>query len=256
MRLLDTVLITASSERQAAAFRALIERRREQGLYPREMAFEVVPDPPAGRVGTGGSTLWALARLVERRGGDADALLGSQRILLIHAGGESRRLPAYAPEGKLFSPLPIASSALLPPVVLDVQLALFLKYPWRRGEIVVSSGDAVVDFDPAGVPEERSPVFGFAKPASLEQGSRHGVFRFDQRRERVLDYFQKAPPEVLAREALLEGTGDCALDIGLVSLAPRAAHAFLELGRTRVGGGRSRTRSPADGFGSTSTSRC
>ena len=30
---------------------------------------------------------------------------------------------------------------------------------------------------------------------------------------------------------------DCALDIGLVSLAPRAAHAFLELGRTRVGGG-------------------
>ena len=83
---------------------------------------------------------------------------------------------------------------------------LFFKYPWRRGEIVVSSGDAVIDFDPTSVPEERSAVFGFAKPASLEQGSRHGVFRFDQRRERVLDYFQKAPAEVLAREALIEGT--------------------------------------------------
>ena len=237
MRLFDTVLITASSERQASAFRTLVERRREQGLYPRELAFDVVPDPPAGRVGTGGSTLWALHRLLETRGGDAGALLGSQRILLIHAGGESRRLPCYAPEGKLFSPLPIASSALLPPVVLDVQLGLFFKYPWRRGEIVVSSGDAVIDFDPTSVPDERSAVFGFAKPASLEQGSRHGVFRFDQRRERVLDYFQKAPAEVLAREALIEGTSDCALDIGLVSLAPRAAHAFLELGRTRVGGG-------------------
>ena len=237
MRLFDTVLITASSERQAGAFRALLERRREQGLYPRELAFEVVPDPPAGRVGTGGSTLWALHRLLETRGGDAGAFLGSQRILLIHAGGESRRLPCYAPEGKLFSPLPIASSALLPPVVLDVQLGLFFKYPWRRGEIVVSSGDAVIDFDPTCVPEERSAVFGFAKPASLEQGSRHGVFRFDQRRERVLDYFQKAPAEVLAREALIEGTSDCALDIGLVSLAPRAAHAFLELGRTRTAGG-------------------
>ncbi|HYN03354.1 MAG TPA: L-fucokinase [Vicinamibacteria bacterium] len=237
MRLFDTVLITASSERQAGAFRSLIERRREQGLYPRELAFEVVPNPPAGRVGTGGSTLWALHRLLETRGGDAGAFLGSQRILLIHAGGESRRLPCYAPEGKLFSPLPIASSALLPPVVLDVQLGLFFKYPWRRGEIVVSSGDAVIDFDPTSVPDERSAVFGFAKPASLEQGSRHGVFRFDQRRERVLDYFQKAPAEVLAREALIEGTSDCALDIGLVSLAPRAAHAFLELGRTRVGGG-------------------
>jgi galactokinase/mevalonate kinase-like predicted kinase len=237
MRLFDTVLITASSERQAGAFRALLERRREQGLYPRELAFEVVPDPPGGRVGTGGSTLWALHRLLEARGGDARAFLGSQRILLIHAGGESRRLPCYAPEGKLFSPLPIASSSLLPPVVLDVQLALFFKYPWRRGEIVVSSGDAVIDFDPTSVPEERSAVFGFAKPASLEQGSRHGVFRFDQRRERVLDYFQKAPVEVLAREALVEGTSDCALDIGLVSLAPRAAHAFLELGRTRTAGG-------------------
>jgi galactokinase/mevalonate kinase-like predicted kinase len=237
MRLFDTVLITASSERQAAAFRALVERRQEQGLYPRELAFDVVPDPPSGRIGTGGSTLWALHRLLETRGGDRGAFLGSQRILLIHAGGESRRLPCYAPEGKLFSPLPIASSALLPPVVLDVQLGLFFKYPWRRGEIVVSSGDAVIDFDPTSVPEERGPVYGFAKPASLEQGSRHGVFRFDQRRERVLDYFQKAPAEVLAREALIEGTGDCALDIGLVSLAPRAAHAFLELGRTRVGGG-------------------
>ena len=121
--------------------------------------------------------------------------------------------------------------------MLDVQLGLFFKYPWRRGEIVVSSGDAVIDFEPTSVPEERSPVFGFAKPASIEQGARHGVFRFDQRRERVLDYFQKAPAEVLAREALIEGSSDCALDIGLVSLAPRAAHAFLELGRTRTAGG-------------------
>ena len=79
MRLFDTVLITASSERQAGAFRALLERRREQGLYPRELAFEVVPDPEAGRVGTGGSTLWALHRLLETRGGDAGAFLASQR---------------------------------------------------------------------------------------------------------------------------------------------------------------------------------
>jgi galactokinase/mevalonate kinase-like predicted kinase len=237
MRLFDTVLITAASERQAAAFRSLVARRLEHGLYPREIAFEVVADPPGGRIGTGGSTLWALRRLVEARGGDAEALLASERVLVVHAGGESRRLPAYAPEGKLFAPLPVPSSALLPPVVLDVQLGLFLEYPWRRGEVVVASGDAVVSFDTSCVPEDRGEVFGFAKPASLEQGSRHGVFRFDQRRERVLDYFQKAPPEVLAREALLEGTGDCALDIGLVSLAPRPARALLDVGRSRVGGG-------------------
>ena len=136
MHLFDTVLITASSERQAEAFRALVARRREHGLYPRELAFEVVADPPGGRVGTGGSTLWALDRLVrERADGDPEGFLARQRILLIHAGGESRRLPCYAPEGKLFAPLPLPSSALLPPVVLDAQLGPLLRVPVaaRRG---------------------------------------------------------------------------------------------------------------------------
>lgn len=231
MQLFDTVLITAASEPRAEAFRSLIARRQEHGLYPRELSFEVVADPPGGRVGTGGGTLWALARLLERRApADPAAFLGSQRILLVHAGGESRRLPTYAPEGKLFAPLPLPSSALLPPVVLDAQLGLFFKYPWRHGETVVTTADVFIDFDVASVPEERGPVFGFAKPAPLEQGSRHGVFRFDQHRERVIDYFQKVPVEVLAEQALIEGTGDCALDIGLVSLGPEAMQAFLSLG--------------------------
>ena len=238
MRLLDTVLITASSDRQAEAFRALLARRCSHGVYPRELAFEVVADPPGGRVGTGGSTLWALDWLVrERADGDPKGFLARQRILLIHAGGESRRLPCYAPEGKLFAPLPLPSSALLPPVVLDAQLGLFFEYPWRRGEVVVSSGDVVIDFDTTGVPVERGPVFGFSKAAPVEQGSRHGVFRFDARREQVVDYLQKAPADVLARSALIEGTGDCALDIGLVSLAPEAAAAFLDLGRAPLEAG-------------------
>jgi galactokinase/mevalonate kinase-like predicted kinase len=238
MQLFDTVLITAASERQAEAFRSLIHRRQEHGLYPRELSFEVVADPPRGRAGTGGGTLWAITRLLERRDpGDPAAFLARQRILLVHAGGESRRLPCYAPEGKLFAPLPLPSSALLPPVVLDAQLGLFFKYPWRHGETVVTTGDVYIDFDVASVPEERGPVFGFAKPAPLEQGSRHGVFRFDQHRERVVDYFQKAPVEVLAEHALIEGTGDCALDIGLVSLGPEAMQAFLTLGETAFEGG-------------------
>lgn len=237
MRLFDTVLITASSERQANAFRTLLARRIEHGLYPRELAFAVVADPPGGRVGTGGSTLWALATLAERRGVvDLGTWLAGERVLVVHAGGESRRLPCYAPEGKLFTPLPLPSSSLLPPVVLDVQLGLFLKYPWRRGEVVVSSGDVVIDFDVDQLPEERGPVFGFAKPASFEQGSRHGVFHFDPEGLRVLDYFQKVPAERLAREARIEGTAECAMDIGLVSLAPEAARALLDLGRAPCAG--------------------
>ena len=187
MQLFDTVLITASSESQAEAFRRLIARRQDHGLYPREIAFEVVADPPGGRVGTGGGTLWALARLLERRAPADPAAFLDDRA---HPAGPRRRgepPSARATPPRASSsprcPCPRARSCL--PVVLDAQLGLFLKYPWRRGETVVTTADVYIDFDVASVPEERGPVFGFAKPASLEQGSRHGVFRFDQHRERV-----------------------------------------------------------------------
>jgi len=129
MRLLDTVLITASSDRQAEAFRALLARRCSHGLYPGELAFEVVADPraagrhrrldPVGpRPAGAGAGQWRPEEFPRRAAHPAD-----------HAGGESRRLPCYAPEGKLFAPLPLPSSALLPPVVLDAQLGLFFEYP-------------------------------------------------------------------------------------------------------------------------------
>ena len=66
----------------------------------------------------------------------------SKRVLVLHAGGESRRLPAYVPEGKLFGPLSIKSDsdAKFPPVVLDMLLSLYAKYPWVPGEIMLASG--------------------------------------------------------------------------------------------------------------------
>ena len=87
MNLPDIVAICASSPEQAASFSAAVERWRAAGIYPRELEFVVVHDPPAGRVGSGGGTLHALSQLPPDRS-----------ILLIHAGGESRRLPAWAPE--------------------------------------------------------------------------------------------------------------------------------------------------------------
>jgi galactokinase/mevalonate kinase-like predicted kinase len=237
MTLFDFCLITAPSEKQAADFRRLIARRVQHELYPREVDFRVYADPP-GRAGSGGGTLVALERLLEEEGAaDARAFFSARRILIVHAGGESRRLPCFAPEGKLFCPLPAESSSILPPVALDLQLALYFKFPWRRGEVLIASGDVILDFDIAAVPAERGHLCGFAKAAPPEQGSRHGVFRLDPRRERVLDYLQKVPAERLRREALLEGTADCALDVGLVALSPEAAAAFVELGRLPSAGG-------------------
>ncbi len=33
------------------------------------------------------------------------------------------------------------------PIVLDLELSLFFKYPWRDGELLVASGDVIIDFN-------------------------------------------------------------------------------------------------------------
>lgn len=237
MMLFDICVITASNRAQADAFSRLLKIRIDHGLYPREIDFRVYHDPEAGRVGSGGGTLWALHQLAADFHAleEPAAFFRERKILIIHAGGESRRLPCYAPEGKLFAPLPLPSSSVLSPCVLDVQLSLFLKYPWRRGEVVVAAGDVLVDFDTSAIPAERGDICGFAAPASPEQGSRHGVFVFDAHRQAVVDVCQKADPRYLTEHALVEGTGDVAIDLGIVAMTPPAVTALLELGRTRLG---------------------
>lgn len=222
MNLPDLVAICVSSPGQAESIKQAVVRRQTAGIYPREMTFAVVHDPPHGRVGSGGGTIHALNRLRELYGDVVD----DWSILLIHAGGESRRLPAWAPEGKLFAPVPVASSTVHPPILLDIQLGLYVRYPWRTGELVVASGDVYLDFDVASIRRDRGEVCGFSVPASFEESSRHGVFVFDDLRRNVVGYLQKAPVDRLRGDASLPGGESCALDIGIV--------AFDRTGRGRL----------------------
>jgi galactokinase/mevalonate kinase-like predicted kinase len=227
MNTIDVCAIVASNRTQAAAFRALLDARIQGGLYPREIQFVVLSDPEQGRVGSGGGTLLS-----------ADALRAhlarGSRVLLINAGGESRRMPAYAAEGKLFAPVPVRSAARLPPVLLDLQLSLFQKYPWTEGELVVSSGDVVIDFETGLIPNQKGDIYGFAKPASFDEGSRHGVFKFDRSGTRVVDFFQKEPPEFLKRNAALADSRSCGLDTGIIGFSPAGVERLLDLGQREV----------------------
>lgn len=217
---LEYCIITASTPDQAAVFSSLVGDRQKAGLYPKEIGFFICCDPPQGRVGSGGGTLYALRKFLDSVAPDEDAarFLRSHSLVMIHAGGESRRLPCYIPEGKLFAPVPASSGSLFSPCILDLELALYLKYPWVQGELVVASGDVIIDFD---VDTLQLPVndaiTGIAAPESFEAGSRHGVFIFDPVSGMVTDYVQKASTDVLSRTARIEGTDACALDLGIVS---------------------------------------
>ena len=102
----DVVLVTASSERQAALYRDEIERRRQTGMLPEEAQFLVVPDPDDRRVGSGGATINALGVL-----GKDMAWWRDHRALLVHSGGDSRRLPQYSPDWQTVWRIALAHTA-------------------------------------------------------------------------------------------------------------------------------------------------
>ena len=98
----DYIILTASNELQAEAFRKEIACRLEKKVIPDRIHYAVIPDPDGRRVGSGGAAFNVLKYLADIEGeGFAD-----KRILVIHSGGDSKRIPQYSVCGKLFSPVP------------------------------------------------------------------------------------------------------------------------------------------------------
>ena len=93
------IIITASNNYQAQAYNKQIEDRKD--FLPKRTKFIVIPDENNERVGSGGSTLTAIKYMK-----NLEKSLNGLRILVIHSGGHSRRVPQYSILGKLFTPIP------------------------------------------------------------------------------------------------------------------------------------------------------
>ncbi len=65
-------------------------------------------DPVGRRLGSGGGSAWLLQEaFAAEQGRSFSSWLADDKRLLLHAGGQSRRLPAYAPSGKVLTPVPV-----------------------------------------------------------------------------------------------------------------------------------------------------
>jgi fucokinase len=217
----DYLIVTASNERQAAAYELQLDLRRKLGLLAEVREVLVVPDLEGKRIGSGGSTLLCLEQVLAR-----EHSLAEQRVLILHAGGDSRRLPAYGPCGKIFVPIPGPGSRV-PETLFDRLAAALLQLPGRKGQVVVAAGDALVQFDPRALRFDRSGITvvgGFSTP---EEASRHGVYVTGQGSEVSL-YLQK--PSIAEQRAFgaIDSRGRTALDVGLMSLDATAAMRLLE----------------------------
>ena len=237
----DYLVLTASNALQAEAYERQLTARKQQGLLPQVRDAFVVPDIGGRRIGSGGSTLWCLLEILERersvrgvRIGTCDAIehaLRPLRILIVHAGGDSRRLPAYGPCGKIFVPLPQESGTVagpLPPTLFDRLVPAFLALPSSpagQGQVVVTSGDALIFLDAAQV-EFKEGLTAVACNATPEEASRHGVFCLGPD-STVSLYLQKPSLATQAALGAISAEGQTPLDIGVMNFDAAGAAALL-----------------------------
>ena len=89
----DYVVITASNEEQAFGYRQQIDFRLNNNRLPKKTKYLVVSDLNGERVGSGGATLNLLNEIVKDSGKKDFRGL---KILVLHSGGDSKRVPQYS----------------------------------------------------------------------------------------------------------------------------------------------------------------
>lgn len=177
-------------------------------------------DPAGIKLGSGGGTTWALDEWI-RCGGDM-----SQKKVLIHAGGQSRRLPAYAACGKILAPIPVfrwQAGQRLNQSLLDLQMPLYEKIMSMAPANVntlVASGDVYVR------PGKRLPevpdadVVCYGLWVNPTVASHHGVFASRIQSPRVLDMMLQKPS--VEQMAAMSQTHVFLMDVGIWLLSTRA----------------------------------
>jgi len=216
----DILVLTAANEKQAQVYRQeLALRQRSVGptgsFFPAIQRSIVVPDPPGKRAGSGGATLGVL-RAIWDQFGITLADLRSLRILLIHSGGASQRLPVYSPLGKIFSPL-----ALLRPdrqicTLFDHLYVTLAGLPERLGPgMLVVAGDVLLVFDHRQASAPAPGVSALTLSVPAEMGERHGVFVVDAP-GRIQRTLQKAPVAAMEQAGAVDEQGQALIDTGLL----------------------------------------
>jgi len=236
----DYLIITASNEAQALAYESQLNVRKDLGLLSNISEVIVVPDPGGKRIGSGGSTLFCLMEVLNRqlkqdcRAAGPDVwkqALRDLRILIVHAGGDSRRLPAYGFCGKIFIPVPCESDIAVPLSLFDRQLPIYLALPEPAtgvGQVVITSGDVLLRFEPSEVKFAAKGITGLASYALPEQASRHGVFCRGQA-DKVRLYLQKPSVTEQENKGATDTYGQACLDIGVMNFDTDMAVKMLEV---------------------------
>ena len=193
-------------------------------------------DPEGNRLGSGGGTTWLLESC--RRQEDPDGRqsfaewIGKEKRILLHAGGQGRRVPAYAPSGKILTPIPVfrwERGQRLSQDLLSLQLPLYeriMKKAPASLHTLIASGDVYIRCSGPlqDIPEADVVCYGLWEDPDL--ATRHGVFVTGRNRPGELDFMLQKPS--LYDLGQLTGSHYFMIDSGIWLLSDRAAKLLAE----------------------------
>ena len=187
-------------------------------------------DPVGHRLGSGGGTAW----LLQQACGDDqfDDWLPKDKRILVHAGGQSRRLPSYAVSGKILMPVPVLRwerGQRLSQTLMDLQLPLYRQMMAMAPDTIhtmVVSGDVLIratqPLQP--VPDADVVCYGLWLPASTAKN--HGVFVSSRTTPTVLKQMLQKPSVKTLNE--LQKDHYYLTDVGVWLLSDRAVKVLMK----------------------------
>lgn len=198
-------------------------------------------DPVGARLGSGGGTTWLIeaCRQNEAPQISVKEWLAKEKRILLHAGGQSRRLPGYAPSGKILTPIPVfrwARGQKLSQNLLSLQLPLYEEIMHKAPDslhTLIASGDVYIrNSEPLqDILDVDVVCYGLWVDPAL--ATNHGVFVSDRQTPDKLDFMLQKPS--LDDLGKLAQTHLFLMDIGVWLLSDRAMELLMKHSYTADG---------------------
>ena len=187
-------------------------------------------DPIGHRLGSGGGTAWLLQQACGNA--DFDTWLSQEKRILIHAGGQSRRLPSYAVQGKVLMPVPVfrwERGQRIDQTLLDLQLPLYerlMAIAPQNIHTMVVSGDVYIRATQPLQPIPEADVVCYGLWLDASRAKNHGVFVSSRQTPTVLKrMLQKPSVETLTE---LQHDHYYLTDIGVWLLSDKAVKLLMK----------------------------
>ena len=218
--------------------------------YSREEWF-CTNDPVGHKLGSGGGTAWLLMQAAPLSSPEGDTIaskgieapsgavggaflswLSSEKRILLHAGGQSRRLPAYAPSGKILTPIPVfrwERGQRLSQDLLSLQVPLYERIMAMAPDnlhTMVVSGDVFIRATQPLQPIPDVDVVCYGLWLDAEIAKNHGVFVSTRENPSVLKCMLQKPSVETLNELLHDHF--YLTDIGVWLLSDRAVELLMK----------------------------